>query len=132
MHDVCKFICGLSKLRNDTDLKCFQSIISGVPPCTLLQLHCTYESQSEVACQALISASNGALCLKKETLNASDCTAIGFIVAKSWEQLKELTLESCHIGPEGLEALASNDLCNLKMLRYLLNIVSYMNCRMHI
>jgi len=117
MHVVCKFICGLSKLRNDTDLKCFQSIISSVPPCTLLQLHCTYESQSEVACQVLVSSSNGALCLKKETLNASDCTAIGFIVAKSCEQLKELSLESCHIGPEGLEALASDDLHNLKILR---------------
>ena len=113
MHVVLKFICGLT---SDTDLRCFESIISSVPPCTLLQLHCTYESQSEVACQTLISAGSGLLCLKKETLNASDCIAVGYLL-NTGGGLEELSLESCHIGPEGLETLASHDLSNLRILR---------------
>ena len=117
MHVVCKFFFGLSKLNCGGAMKCFESIISGVPPCTLLQLHCTYESQSEVACQTLVSASNGVLSLSKETLTVPDCACIAFIVDNTGEELEELCLESCHIGPEGLETLASHDLGNLRILR---------------
>ena len=120
MHVVCKFFCGLMKLRTDGALKCFQSIISGAPPCTLLHLHCTYESQSEVACHNLVSTCNGVLCLKKENVNSYDCTAIQFILASTGVQVEELNLESCHIGQECFETLAnlySNNLCYLKRLR---------------
>ena len=120
MHVVCKFMCGLVKLKSECDLKCFQSIISGAPPCTLLHLHCTYESQSEVACQTLVLACNGVLCLKKETVNSYDCTAIQFILANTGVQVEELNLESCHIGQECFETLAnlySNNFCYLKRLR---------------
>ena len=120
MHVVCKFLFGLTKLKSESDIKCFQSIISGAPPCTILHLHCTYESQSEVACQTLVSTCNGVLCLKKETINPSDATTIGFILANTGIQLQEVNLESCHIGQESFEVLAklhSSDLCYLKRLR---------------
>ena len=120
MHVVCKFMCGLVKLKSECDLKCFQSIISGAPPCTLLHLHCTYESQSEVACQTLVSTCNGVLHLKKEYLNPSDSSAIAFIIANTGVMLHEINLDSCHIGQESLETLAKldhSDLCNLKNLR---------------
>ena len=119
MHVVCKFMCGLVKLKSESDLKCFQSIISGAPPCTLLHLHCTYESQSEVACQTLVSTCNGVLCLKKEYLNPSDSSAIAFIIANTGVMLHEINLDSCHIGQKSLETLAKLDhsvLCNLKNL----------------
>ena len=121
MQVVCKFFCGLTKLRTDGALKCFQSIISGAPPCTLLHLHCTYESQNEVACQTIISACNGVLCLKKENVNPSDSSAIGFIIANTGVKLYGIDLDSCHIGQESLATLAElnlSDLCNLKTLRW--------------
>ena len=120
MHVVCKFLCGLTQLKSECDLKCFQSIISGAPPCTLLHLHCTYESQSEIACQTLVSICNGVLHLKKEYLNPSDSSAIAFIIANTGVMLHEANLDSCHIGQESLETLAKldhSDLCNLKNLR---------------
>ena len=120
MHVVCKFFCGLTKLRTDGALKCFQSIISGAPPCTLLHLHCTYESRSKVACQTLVSACNGVLCFKKETINPFDASAIVFILANTGVQVEELDFESCHIGQECFETLAkldSNTFCNIKSLR---------------
>ena len=120
MHVVCKFLCGLTQFKSESDLMCFRTIISGAPPCTLLHLHCTYESQSEVACQTLISICNGVLRLKKEYLNPSDSSAIAFIIANTGVTFHEINFDSCHIGQESLETLAKLDhsvLCNLKSLR---------------
>ena len=119
MHVVCKFLCGLTKLKSESDLKCFQSIISGAPPCTLLHLHCTYESQSEVACQTLISSCDGMLYLKKETVNPSDSSAIVFIVANTGAFLQAMNLESCHIDQEGFKVLAKIDAIHLSSLKCL-------------
>ena len=120
MHVVCKFFCGLTKLKSEGDLKCFQSIISDAPPCTLLHLHCTYESQSEIACHTLISACNGMFALMKEVLTPSDWSAIVFIITRVGVQLQGINFESCHIYQKSLESLAKLDsvhLCSLKSLR---------------
>ena len=120
MHVVWKFFCGLKKFESDHDLKCFESIISGAPPCTLHHLHCTYESQSEVTCQSLVLACNKMLSLTKETLNPADSTAVGFIVANTGVRIEGIKLESCNIDLEGFETLANvtcNDLCHLNSLR---------------
>ena len=119
MHVVCKFLCGLTKLKSESDLMCFRTIISGAPPCTLLHLHCTYESQSEVACQTLISSCGGMLYLKKETVNPSDFSAIVFIVANAGSFLQAMNLESCHIGQEGFKVLAKIDTIHLSSLKCL-------------
>ena len=120
MHVVCKFFCGLTKLRTDDALKSFQSVISGAPPCTLLHLHCTYESQSEVACKTLVSACNGMLYLKRANLTPADASAVGFILTNTGVHVKQLNLEYCHVGQECFETLAkldSNIFCGLKSLR---------------
>ena len=120
MHVVCKFLCGLTKFQIDSDLKLFESIISGAPPCTLHHLHCTYESQSEVTSQSLMSACNKMLSLTKETLNPSDLSSIAFIVANAGVHIQEMKLEYCTIDREGFETLAkltSSDLCHLQSLR---------------
>ena len=119
MHVVCKFLCGLTQLKSESDLMCFRAIISGAPPCTLLHLHCTYESQSEVACQTLISSCDGMLYLKKETVNPSDSSAIVFIVANTGAFLQAMNLESCHIGQEGFKVLAKIDTIHLSSLKCL-------------
>ena len=120
MHVVWKFFCGLKKFESDHDLKCFRTIISGAPPCTLHHLHCTYESQSEVTCRSLVLACNKMLSLTKETLNPADGTAVGFIVANTGVRIEGIKLESCNIDLEGFETLANvtcNDLCHLNSLR---------------
>ena len=120
MHVVCKFLCGLTKFQSDSDLKLFELVISGAPLCTLHHLHCTYESQSEVTSQSLMSACNKRLSLTKETLNPSDSSSIAFIIANSGVHIQEMELEYCIIDREGFETLAklsSSDLCHLQSLR---------------
>ena len=120
MHVVCKFLCGLTKFESDSDLKLYESIITGAPPCTLHHLHCTYESQSEVTSQSLVSTCNKMLSLTKATINPSDCSSIVFIIANAGVYIQEMKLEYCTIDREGFETLAkltSSDLCHLKSLR---------------
>ena len=103
MNVVWKFFCGLTKLSDERTMRCFSKILEHSAN-SLLHMHCAYESQSEIACNTLVSTNSGAVKVHKETLNPSDLSAIMFVVLKAQEPLKEISLTSCHIGQEGVHA----------------------------
>ena len=103
MNVVWKFFCGLTRLRDESTLRCFSKILQHNAN-SLLHLHCAYESQSEIACKTLVSTNSGAVKVHKETLNPSDLSAIVFVAVEAQELLNEINLTSCHIGQEGVHA----------------------------
>ena len=72
---------------------------------TLLHLHCAFESQNETMCTRVVETYDSNISLHDQTLNPSDMTALGYVIANSKTPLKQLALASCRLGPEGLSAL---------------------------
>ena len=72
---------------------------------TLLHLHCAFESQNKTMCTKVVNNYNSNISLHNQTLNPSDMTALGYVIANSKTPLKQLALASCRLGPEGLSAL---------------------------
>ena len=103
--EVWKYFCGIGKCSLNNFEKLLKETESEVVSNTLLHLHCAFESQNETMCTQVVDTydSNISLCYK--TLNPSDMTALGYVIANSKTPLKELTLASCRLGPEGLSAL---------------------------
>ena len=89
---------------------------------TLLHLHCAFESQNETMCTKVVETYDSNISLHNQTLNPSDMTALGYVIANSKTPLKQLALASCRLGPEGLSALLMEikDDCSLPIetLRY--------------
>ena len=131
LAEVWKFYCGLGKcssknfklLLNETKQSesnrsrrkkdtCISSI--------LLQLHCAYESQQEEKCHQIMETYDSSIALDNKSLNPVDMTALGYVVVKSKASLKELAITSCHLGPEGLTAFATevgDDTLGIETLR---------------
>ena len=82
---------------------------------TLLHLHCAFESQNETMCSRVVDTYDSNISLRDQTLNPSDMTALGYVIANSKTPLKQLALASCRLGPEGLSALLmeAKDDCSL-------------------
>ena len=84
---------------------------------TLLHLHCAFESQKETMCTRVVETYDSNISLHNQTLNPSDMTALGYVIANSKTPLKQLALASCRLGPEGLSALLMEikDECSLSI-----------------
>ena len=106
MRVVWKFYCGLSH-RSNIFLDAFTSIVEGNKDdrlAVLHMMHCAYEATEAGACSSLMKKLRGIMDVQDVTLNAADCTALGFITAKAPSVVSELDMSYCHIGPEGMEA----------------------------
>ena len=115
---VWKYFCGLGKcsLENfiallketkaeDVVHKPRSQKNSEVVSNTLLHLHCAFESQNKTMCTKVVDTYDSNISLYNQTLNPSDMTALGYVIANSKTPLKQLALASCRLGPEGLSAL---------------------------
>ena len=131
--EVWKYFCGIGKCSLDNFEKLLKEtkdegavhkprgrkkVVSN----TLLHLHCAFESQNEMMCTRVVETYDSNISLHNQTLNPSDMTALGYVIANSKTPLKQLALASCHLGPEGLSALLMEikDDCSLPIetLRY--------------
>ena len=130
---VWKYFCGLGKcslenfiaLLKETKAESDEDVVrkprsrkdSKVVSNTLLHLHCAFESQNETMCTKVVDTYDSNISLHNQTLNPSDMTALGYVIANSKTPLKQLTLASCRLGPEGLSALLMEikDDCSLSI-----------------
>ena len=91
---------------------------------TLLHLHCAFESQNKTMCTKVVDTYDSNISLHNQTLNPSDMTALGYVIANSKTPLKQLALASCRLGPEGLSALLmeikDDCLLSIENLRYIM------------
>ena len=109
MRMVWKFYCGLSH-QSKVFLTAFTSIVEANKDdrqAALHMMHCAYESTEASACVTLMKKLKGVMDVQDITLNPSDCTALGCVVADASKAVFELDMSYCHIGPEGMEAFVS-------------------------
>ena len=118
--EVWKYFCGIGKCSLDNFEKLLketkesdEDVVrkphsrkdSEVVSNTLLHLHCAFESHKEAMCTKVVETYDCNISLHNQTLNPSDMTALGYVIANSKTPLKQLALASCRLGPEGLSAL---------------------------
>ena len=106
-REVVIFVCGLS----DNPVRIIDLLYSCV--CqhsedtsnedTLLLLHCAFESQCGDTCSTLGNKLNSSIDLINQILTASDISALAFLMCTY--PIKELDLNSCWCGADGVEAL---------------------------
>ena len=104
---VWKFYCGMTRFSDGQEMINFKQLFDKTKSDVLLQLHCAHESQQDILCTHVIESYDSAVALNKLSLNPSDFTALGYVLAHSSDTVPttELSIISCHIGPEGLSAL---------------------------
>ena len=111
MREVWKFFFGLMMKRNPAEhLECFLELVrcsSKDRDETLFLMKCAFESQSKSnkLYQELMNSLAGKVDVSNIPLGTYDCLAIGHVIARSYEGLKELVMNYCHVGPEGVQAL---------------------------
>ena len=130
MWEVWKFLCGLYArntaedslagsnvtTRSDTFSKLFQSIIArnvSTRLACLKMVHCAFESRSPDSCSDLLHLIQGVINVIDIALNPSDCSALGYVLAKACKDIKKIDFSYCHLGPDGIAAFV-NQLKELK------------------
>ena len=119
---VWKFYCGMTQFSDKQTMDNFKRLFDKTKSNVLLQLHCVHESQQKCLCTHVVKSYNSTITLNKELLNPVDFTALGFMLTHSDEPVTKLAMTSCHVGPEGVDALVK-EICNtnllLKSLRFI-------------
>ena len=111
MREVWKFFFGLMMMKNPAEhLECFLELVrcsSKDRDETLFLMKCAFESQSKSnkLYQELMTSLAGMVDVSNIPLGTYDCLAIGHVIARSYEGLRELVMNYCHVGPEGVQAL---------------------------
>ena len=110
MWVVWKFYCGLNAVktsgifadafRNLTKLNISDRLGH------LHLMHCAFESQKQTSCAEVLIQLKGSVDVQDIALNPSDCAALGDVFSKAPQELKELDLSYCHIGPAGIQTLS--------------------------
>ena len=136
MWMVWKFFCGMhsrnsgeSLSTNEVFKKAFQLIITDNTSSHLACLnmvHCAFESQNQASCSDLLAHDHikGVINVVDIALNPSDCSALGYVLAKAHEEIKEIDFSYCHLGPDGIAAFvkqlesSDRDLAQVEVLRY--------------
>ena len=134
MWVVWKFFCGIHAkkakqpdIRIDVYNESFKRItadnISTRLAC-LHMVHCAFESQFKESCSVLLAILNGSIDVKDIALNASDCSALGYVLAQARTEVKKIDFSYCHLGHTGIAAFVQQlntiqeDLTEVDMLRY--------------
>lgn len=109
MKVVWRFFCGISKLKKEHELDMFKLMSSNLyKEHTMQLLHCAYESQNEESTKVLVSATDGLVSIKDETMLPIDCMSLSFVLVNSGEKLCRLELSSCQLDVEEFRILSEN------------------------
>ena len=123
---VFKFYCGMTreKFTQNNVMENFKVLMRENTSNSLLCIHCAHESQQECTCTYIVESNDGAVRVNKQSLNAADCTALGYVLKKSAVPAKVIELTSCTIFPESFTAFmkgcGDDSLSSLESLRLLL------------
>ena len=115
MWVVWKFFCGIHAknatdqpdIRSDAYTKSFKCLIADNVYSRLACLnmvHCAFESQFKTSCSDLLVHLNGSIDVKDIALNPSDCSALGFVLAQAYKEIKKIDFSYCHLGHDGIAA----------------------------
>ena len=111
MRDLWKFFIGLSKSSN-AFLEYYNTLVLLNPSTgsdTLFLLHCLFEAQGGTfvveGCDAFLNSRNGTINVSNIVLNSPDCSAVAYVISQSPQKLKQLLMNYCQIGPEGIIAI---------------------------
>ena len=117
MRVVWIFYCGLAnqeiderkRMDESVFLRSFDQIASSNDRADRLavlnMMRCAFESQLSDASIHLLKQLEGNIDVKDITLNPSDCSTLGYVAANAPEQVRDLDLSYCHLGPAGMAAL---------------------------
>ena len=123
---VFKFYCGMThkKFTQNDVMENFKVLMRENTSNSLLRIHCAHESQQECTCTYIIESKDAAVRVNKQSLNAADCIALGYVLKKSAVPAKVIELTSCTIYPESFTAFmkgcGDDSLSSLESLRLLL------------
>ena len=103
---VFKFYCGMThkKFTQNDVMENFKVLMRENTSNSLLRIHCAHESQQECTCTYIVESNDAAVRVNKESLNAADCTALGYVLKKSAVPAKIIELTSCTFFPESFTA----------------------------
>ena len=111
MREMWRFFCGLVKSSSHTATY-FNKLIELNPlhgGDTLFLIRCIFEAQGSRAireiCEDLLSSREGVLNVSNIILYSPDCSAIGHMISQSPGHLKQLLMNYCQVGPDGIMAL---------------------------
>ena len=104
---VFKFYCGMThkKFTQNDVMENFKVLMRENTSNSLLRIHCAHESQQECTCTYIVESNDGAVRVNNQSLNAADCTALGYVLKKSAVPAKVIELTSCTFFPESFAAL---------------------------
>ena len=122
---VFKFYCGMThkKFTQNDVMENFKVLMKENTSNSLLRIHCAHESQQECTCTYIVESNDAAVRVNKQSLNAADCTALGYVLKKSAVPAKVIELTSCTIYPESFTAFmkgcGDDSLSSVESLRLL-------------
>ncbi len=104
---VWKFYCGLMGQQSQIFHKQVQIIFSSKHADTLYRVHCAFESQQSVVCDAVIDCRGQQSCLsfKKNIFTPSDYNAISYVISEATHPTLALEFYSCRLQESGVEHL---------------------------
>ena len=129
---VFKFYCGMShkKFTQSNVMENFKVLMRENTSNGLLRIHCAHESQQECTCTYIVESNGGAVRVNKQSLNAADCTALGYVLKKSAVPAKVMELTSCTFFPESFTAFmkscGNDSLSSIESLRLLLFCAAFL------
>ena len=111
MKELWRFFIGLSK-SSSSFFQYYNTIVQVNPSTgsdTLFLLRCLFEAQGGTfvveGCDALLDSRNGTINVSNIVLNSPDCSAVAYVISQSPQKLKQLLMNYCQIGPEGIIAI---------------------------
>ena len=129
---VFKFYCGMThkKFTQSDVMENFKVLMRENTSNGLLRIHCAHESQQECTCTYIVESNNAAVRVNKQSLNAADCTALGYVLKKSAVPAKVMELTSCTFFPESFTAFmkscGNDSLSSIESLRLLLFCAAFL------
>ncbi len=105
---VWKFYCGLMGQQTQIFHKQVQTIFSSKHADILYRVHCAFESQQSVACDAVIDygeQQQSSLSFKEIFFTPSDYNAIGYVISEATHPTLALEFYSCRLQESGVEHL---------------------------
>ncbi len=104
---VWKFYCGLMGQQTQILHKQICKIFSSKHADTLYRVHCAFESQQSVVCDAVTDCreQQSSLSFKKKFFTRSDCNAISYVISEATHPTLALEFYSCRLQKDGIEHL---------------------------
>ncbi len=102
-----KFFCGITQLKKDHELKVFESMVELMRKGSMLHvLQCASESRNKESANRFVSSTHGVIAMQDESLFATDCVALSFVLNNCNEHLRQMKLLSCRLAVEEFKLLS--------------------------